>query len=111
MLDPGLFASTTGMACWQVATWRRSGGQQQAGRRHAANPYAEIAEEMGCSRRSEMFSFAAAGVLDMGLPERLALLLTSSTVGRLQYVLAAVRPYLQQLRTAAAMHRALPRDG
>ncbi len=68
----------------QVATWWRSGGRQQADRRQAANPYAEVAEEVGCSRRSEMFSFAAASVLDMGLPERLALLLTQSTLGRLQ---------------------------
>lgn len=74
----------TSMLSWQVATWQRASRQQQASRRRAANPYAELAEEVGCSRRSEMFSFAAAGVLDMGMPERLALLLTRSTLGRLE---------------------------
>ncbi len=62
--------------------WQRAERQGRTG--GVANPYAHVAEEVGCGRRAEMFSFAAAGLLDLGLPERIALLLTRSTLGRLE---------------------------
>ena len=74
----------------QVATWQRSGQQRRVG--GVADPYAHVAEEVGCGRRAEMFSFAAASLLDLGLPERIALLLTRSTLGRLEVRVPGLAP-------------------
>lgn len=41
----------------------------------AADPYEAIREALGKGRRQELFSFAAAQLLEMGIPERTALLL------------------------------------
>ena len=41
----------------------------------AADPYEAVREAMGKGRRQELFSFAAAQLLVMGVPERTALLL------------------------------------
>lgn len=62
---------------------------------------------MGRSRRQELFSFAAASVLEPSTVTRIALLITTDTAARLQFVLEVVKPHLKQLRAQAAVQRAL----
>lgn len=61
----------------------------------------------GKERRQELFSFAAASVLELGLPERLALLQCRDTAARLQFVAAAVQPHLQDLVARVTLQQAL----
>jgi hypothetical protein len=94
-----------------IDTWRRHGSVYDTSRcstgpKHA-DPYAQVADELGGGRREELFSFAVAQVLEMGLPQRAALLLSQDTLGRLEFVAAATRPYLGQLRAQAALKDAL----
>lgn len=59
------------------ATPRRHGSVYKTGRRAASaapDPYDVVREALGKARRQELFSFAAANMLVMGVPERLALL-------------------------------------
>lgn len=66
-----------------------------------------VRELLSAHERREFLSFAAAQMLELGLPERLALLLSRDTGARLQYVMAAVEPHLQRLQAQAAVKRAL----
>lgn len=64
-------------------------------------------QQLGGERRRELFSFACAGMVELDLAARLALLLSQDTGARLQYVLAAVQPHLEQLRARAAVKDAV----
>lgn len=64
-------------------------------------------EEVGKSLRQELFSFAAAGLLDLGTVERLALLASTDCAARLEWTLAAVTPHLAELRMQAQLQRAV----
>lgn len=64
-------------------------------------------ENVGKERRQELFSFAAASVLELGLPERLALLQCQDTAARLQFVAAAVQPHLADLVARVSLQQAL----
>lgn len=97
-------------AATAIETWRRSGSVYGGGgaRRPAhADPYVEAAEALGRARRQELFSFAAAQLLQLGVPEAAALLLSRDTEGRLGFVLEAARPFLNELAAAAALKGAL----
>lgn len=97
-------------AATAIDMWRRHGSvyeSQRAPEQAYADPYIDMAEKLGRSRRQEMFSFAVAQLLQLGKPEAAALLLSRDTAGRLQFVLEAARPYLAQLSAAAALKNAL----
>jgi hypothetical protein len=64
-------------------------------------------DQLGKERRQELFSFAAASVLELGLPERLALLHCTDTAARLQYVAAAVQPFLADLVARISLQQAI----
>ncbi|GAB4820692.1 hypothetical protein N2152v2_007738 [Parachlorella kessleri] len=105
-------------AATAIDMWRRQGSvydkpsrQEQHQRARASDPYQGVREQLGKQRRRELFSFAAAQMLELGLPQRLALLLTQDTGARLQYVLAAVRPHLQELAARAALKAATEEAG
>lgn len=66
-----------------------------------------LRDQMGKERRQELFSFAAASVLELGLPERVALLQCRDTAARLQFVAAAVQPHLQDLVARVSVRQAL----
>jgi hypothetical protein len=66
-----------------------------------------VRDSVGKERRQELFSFAAASVLELGLPERLALLQCQDTAARLQFVAAAVQPHLQDLVARVSVQQAL----
>ena len=93
-------------AATAIDMWRRHGSvysTQRAPEQAYADPYTDMAEKLGRSRRQEMFSFAVAQLLQLGKPEAVALLLTRDTAGSLQFVLEAARPYLAQLSATAAL--------
>ena len=46
-------------------------------------------------------------LLQMGVPERLALLTTRDTSARLHYILAAIQPHLQELRARVSVKNAI----
>ena len=69
-----------------------------------------VAEELDKGRRQELFSFAASQMLELGLPERSALLGSQDTGGRLQYVLTALRPYLRELEARASLRGVLGKE-
>jgi Lon protease-like protein len=85
-------------------TGRGSGGQSQQ-----PDPYTEFQQQLEgtASRRQELFSFAAAQLLDAGTVEYSALLLSRDTEARMAFVLNAVRPYLNQLSAELAVQNAL----
>mmetsp|Transcript_5609 Transcript_5609/g.15699 ORF Transcript_5609/g.15699 Transcript_5609/m.15699 type:complete len:307 (-) Transcript_5609:447-1367(-) len=72
----------------------------------ADDPYKAVRDSLN-PRRTEIFSFSAACIVDMGIPERLALLRSLETDGRLQWVRSAIEPYLAELRAKAALQRTL----
>lgn len=97
-----------------IATWQRHGsvcgGDASSGRKQspAHDPYQVVSESLldkGC--RQELFSFAAATTLDLGQAETLALLTTRDCAARLQFVVAAVEPYLAEQRARASVAKAL----
>lgn len=71
------------------------------------DPYQMARDKLAGRRRQELFSFAAAQLLELGLPERLALLQCRDTSGRLQFVAAAVQPYLADLVARASVKQAM----
>ena len=90
--------------------WRQAGGdaaQSRAQRGQQADPYVALREGVGRARRQELFSFAAAAVLEPSVVTRIALLLTTDTAARLQFILEVVKPHLQHLRAQAAVKAAL----
>lgn len=66
-----------------------------------------VRDSMCKERRQELFSFAAASVLELGLPERLALLECRDTAARLQFVAVACQPHLQDLVARVSLQQAL----
>jgi hypothetical protein len=97
-------------AAGHIEMWRRHGSVYKTSSRPAAaaaDPYEAIRETIGKGRRQELFSFAAAQLLEMGTPERAALLLSQDTGARLNFVLAALRPYLLELQAKASLKRGL----
>lgn len=62
-----------------------------------------LREGVGRSRRQELFSFAASSVLENTLVTRTALLITTDTAARLQFVLEVIKPHLQKLRAEVAL--------
>lgn len=97
-----------------IATWQRHGsvyGSRAAPKAAAADPYQALREAVGKDRRQELFSFAAAGCLELGAAERLALLLSRDTAARLAYVAAAARPHVADLAARAAVRGALGGSG
>lgn len=73
---------------------------------HVATPQV-VSEQLGKDTRQELFSFAAACMLELGPAERLALLLSRDRAARLQWVTAAVAPYLDEQRAKASVAKAL----
>jgi len=96
-------------AATSIEMWRRSSTPRRANtpKETHADPYIQASELLGRLRRQEMYSFAAATLLQLGIPEATALLLSRDTAGRLQFVLEAARPYLAQLSAEAALKGAL----
>ncbi|KIZ06335.1 hypothetical protein MNEG_1617, partial [Monoraphidium neglectum] len=97
-----------------IAVWQRHGsvyGTPAAPKNSAADPYEHLREKVGKERRQELFSFAAANCLELGLVERLALLLSQDTAARLAYVAAATRPYLSDLAARVAVKGAVGGGG
>ncbi|KAF8061972.1 hypothetical protein HT031_004232 [Scenedesmus sp. PABB004] len=103
-----------------VATWQRMGSVYDdgggGGRRRSSSaarppdtdPYQKARDAvLGKARRQELFSFAAASLLELGVAERLALLTSRDTGARLQFVAAAVRPFLSELVARAAVKQAV----
>ena len=72
------------------------------------DPYSELSERLAKPTRQEMYSFALASLLQMGIPEAGALLLSQSTEDRLVWISeACIRPYLAQLQAQAALINAV----
>ncbi|KAI8473135.1 MAG: hypothetical protein J3K34DRAFT_466748 [Monoraphidium minutum] len=97
-----------------IATWQRHGsvyGRPAERKRSAADPYEHLREKIAKEHRQELFSFAAANCLELGLAERLALLLSRDTAARLGYVLYAARPHLSDLAARAAVESAVGGGG
>ncbi|KAF6256613.1 hypothetical protein COO60DRAFT_1640586 [Scenedesmus sp. NREL 46B-D3] len=97
----------------KIATWQRMGsvyGSTQAKKKPPQDPYQAARDQLGKERRQELFSFAAASVLELGLPERLALLHCTDTAARLQYVAAAVQPFLADLVARVSLQQAIVRQ-
>ncbi|KAG7669371.1 hypothetical protein Ndes2437B_g05527 [Nannochloris sp. 'desiccata'] len=96
-------------AATSIDMWRRSSTTNSGNipKEAHADPYTHASELLGRLRRQEMYSFAAASLLQLGVPEATALLLSRDTAGRLQFVLEAARPYLAQLSAEAALKGAL----
>lgn len=98
------------VAAGHIDMWRRHGSVYKTRARTAAaaaDPYEAVREALSKHRRQELFSFAAAQLLVMGTPERAALLLSQDTGARLNFVLAALHPYLRELQAKAALKRQL----
>ncbi|WIA18119.1 hypothetical protein OEZ85_009597 [Tetradesmus obliquus] len=94
----------------KIATWQRMGsvyGQTSSKKKPPQDPYQAARDQLGKERRQELFSFAAASVLELGLPERLALLHCTDTAARLQYVAAAVQPFLADLVARVSLQQAM----
>jgi hypothetical protein len=97
-------------AATSIEMWRRSSTTTRSANRLTeahADPYTQASELLGRLRRQELYSFAATSLLQLGVPEATALLLSRDTAGRLQFVLEAARPYLSQLSAEAALKGAL----
>ena len=96
-----------------IEMWRRHGSVYKTGAdaRYQANiqdPYAEFSERLAKSDRQEMYSFALASLIQTGIPEAGALLLSQSTKDRLLWISeSCIRPYLAQLQAAAAVKNAV----
>lgn len=101
------------MAASAIDMWRRHGTvyktskETQPKKDPYSDPYVTFAEQLGKQRRQELFSFAVAQLLQMGIPEQAALLLSQDTPGRLAFVAAAAIPYLNQLKGQLAIKNAL----
>jgi hypothetical protein len=84
-----------------IAMWRRSGsvygGSGNASRPGAVDPYGFVTSKLlPKEERQELFSFAAASLVDgMGNLESLTLLESRYTSARLSWVLQAIDPYRQ----------------
>ncbi|PSC71566.1 ATP-dependent protease [Micractinium conductrix] len=97
-------------AAGHIDMWRRHGSvykTQSQAPAAASDPYEAIREALGKARRQELFSFAAAQLLVMGTPERAALMLNQDTGTRLNFVIAALRPYFLELQAKASLKRGL----
>ena len=94
-----------------------AGGMAGAGSSEAApassseDPYFAVSSRVAAAARRELFSFAAAATMDLGLEEAVALLQCTDTVGRLAWVLAAAQPALATLEARAAVDSALADPG
>lgn len=86
-----------------------SSASGRGGQLQQADPYMEFQQQLEgtAGRRQELFSFAAAQLLEAGTVEYSALLLTRDTEARMTFVLNAVRPYLNQLSAELAVQNAL----
>lgn len=95
----------------KISTYLRHGsvykGTQSDIKKKAQDPYQLTREALGKVQRRELFSFAAAAMLELRLPEQLALLQSRDTAARMQWTLEAVRPTLQRLQAHAALVKAL----
>lgn len=95
-------------AAQRISTWRRASGMGAPARRKPAlDPYDRMREELGKEKRQEMFSFAAAAMLEADTPTRTALLMSRDTAARMAFVIKCLEPYAQQLRAQAAVQKAL----
>jgi len=105
----------------QAAIWQKQSGQVLGPARTHHTPVIEINRPSkagdgsgaydqllkSSSRRQELFAFAAAALVAESAHERLALLTSTSTRGKLEWTLAAARPYLQALRAEHSMYSAI----
>ncbi|EFJ44671.1 hypothetical protein VOLCADRAFT_95111 [Volvox carteri f. nagariensis] len=97
-----------------ISMWQRHGsvyGDVKQGKDAMQDPYAVLSERLGKDTRQELFSFAAAGLLELGPAESLALLTSTDRAARLQWVTAAVTPYLEEQRAKASLARVLGSGG
>ncbi|GFR47265.1 hypothetical protein Agub_g8952 [Astrephomene gubernaculifera] len=93
-----------------ISMWQRHGsvyGNSKGADAAVQDPYSFMSERLGKHTRQELFSFAAAGMLELGPLESLALLNCTDRAARLQWVAAAVEPFLETQRARAAVARAL----
>lgn len=102
-----------GAAGQSIKQWMRAGssvGKEAKSKSNAGgsavDPYEAVARVM-TPRRPELFSFAAASLLDLDVPAKLALLRSLDTAGRLQWVLSAIQPFQQELRTRYTLQKTL----
>mmetsp|Transcript_7892 Transcript_7892/g.19725 ORF Transcript_7892/g.19725 Transcript_7892/m.19725 type:complete len:350 (-) Transcript_7892:1498-2547(-) len=98
-----------------IGMWMAQGsvyGKAAARRKRNQDPYELAAGSLlGEAARRELFSFAAAELLDLDLATRLALLNSQDTTARLQWISAAVQPYVAELQARTALSTALKLDG
>ncbi|GLI65622.1 hypothetical protein VaNZ11_009192 [Volvox africanus] len=97
-----------------ISMWQRHGsvyGNVKQGKDATQDPYAVLSERLGKDTRQELFSFAAACMLELGAAESLALLTSTDRAARLQWTSAAVTPYLQEQRAKASLVKALGHSG
>ncbi|GLC33283.1 hypothetical protein PLESTB_000351000 [Pleodorina starrii] len=97
-----------------ISMWQRHGsvyGNVKQGKDATQDPYAVLSERLGKDTRQELFSFAAASMLELGPAESLALLTSTDRAARLQWVAAAVEPFLEEQRAKASLARVLGRGG
>ncbi|PNH07805.1 hypothetical protein TSOC_005692, partial [Tetrabaena socialis] len=93
-----------------ISTWQRHGslyGAVNRGKDAVQDPYAVLSEQLGGDTRAELFSFAAACLLELGPAEQLALLTSRDRAARLRWVAAAVGPFLEEQRARASVERVL----
>ncbi|GIL91734.1 hypothetical protein Vretimale_14864 [Volvox reticuliferus] len=97
-----------------ISMWQRHGsvyGNVKQGKDATQDPYSVLSERLGKDTRQELFSFAAAGMLELGPAESLALLTSTDRAARLQWISAAVTPFLEEQRAKASLVKALGRSG
>eukprot|EP01026_Neomeris_dumetosa_P026119 TRINITY_DN2135_c0_g1_i9.p1 TRINITY_DN2135_c0_g1~~TRINITY_DN2135_c0_g1_i9.p1 ORF type:complete len:340 (-),score=36.72 TRINITY_DN2135_c0_g1_i9:314-1333(-) len=90
-----------------IETWLRSGSKQQKFKPAAIDPYQILRDSVNRTMRQELFSFACASILEVGPIERIALAQSRDTAARLEWILKAVKPYLETLRTQYKLEQTL----
>lgn len=84
------------------------GKGSSAKRKTSPDPYEHVSEMLGKGQRQELFSFAAASLIDgMGNTEKLVLINSRSTLERLHFVQNAIEPYQQMLAAKVSVLNAL----
>jgi hypothetical protein len=77
---------------------------------HPPHPH-PTTPQLGRAERRELFSFAAATLVEAGAAQALGLLQSRDTAARLCWTLEAVQPFLAQQLAALSLERALGRGG
>lgn len=95
-----------------IAMWLRSGSppgsKASVKKPSATDPYQSMFDELCAENRQELFSFAAASMLELGMAERSALLCSTDAGARMEWISTAVRSYRDDLAARASLKTALP---